>query len=125
MPLTPQQADSVIEGVSRGKSLRSCLDSNSVSVGLWYDELDASTELKERYARARKMQSEHHAGKITDLAQQVLDGEVDPNAARVALDAMKWTAAKLHPAIYGDKMQAEVSVNGNLTVSWENAPKAN
>ena len=39
---------------------------------------------------------------------------MDPNAARVAIDALKWNAARMHPAIYGDKLQTEHS--GEVTV---------
>lgn len=119
MPLTPEQAESILDGVSLGKSLRSCLEAVSCSTCTFYNELDASDgKLKERYARARQMQAEAHAGKIADLADDVLGGKYEANAARVALDALKWTASKLHPAIYGDKVQAEVTGSLNMTVSW-------
>ncbi len=115
--------------VSKGNSLRSQLDALDIHYEQFYRELEASPELRERYAHARRMQAENHAGRINALSQDVLDGKYDANAARVALDAMKWTAAKLHPAVYGDKIQTEVTGKdgGPLIVHWKQtqAPSAN
>ncbi len=33
-----------------------------------------------------------------------MDGKLDPNAARVAIDAYKWAAGKRKPKVYGDKV---------------------
>ena len=44
----------------------------------------------------------------------VLNDEVNPNAARVAIDALKWTAARMMPRRYGDRIQADLA--GDITV---------
>jgi len=36
-----------------------------------------------------------------------VDGKIEPNVARVAIDAIKWTASKLKPKKYGERTYAE------------------
>ncbi|MGL5737096.1 MAG: hypothetical protein ACRCYS_19715, partial [Beijerinckiaceae bacterium] len=57
-----------------------------------------------QYARARKEQAESDADSVSDIAQKVLKGLVDPNAARVAIDALKWSAGKRDSTKFGDKL---------------------
>ena len=63
---------------------------------------------------------------IVEATEQVLSGELDPNAARVAIDALKWTAARMHPTVYSEKHAIELSGpnGGPITYGWgDNAPK--
>jgi len=114
MAVTREQLDSVFTEVAKGKSLRSQLDRLNIHYEQFYREIDADKELGERYARARKHQAESSQNRILDAVDRVLGGDLDPNAARVAIDALKWNAARLHPAIYGERTQTEVS--GSLEV---------
>ena len=43
----------------------------------------------------------------------VLAEEVNPNAARVAIDALKWTASRLLPKRYGDRLDVQ---HGDINV---------
>lgn len=57
------------------------------------------------------------ADKIADVAQSVIDGGLDPNAARVAIDAYKWSAGKRRPKRYGDNQRLEVENTGTVQVT--------
>lgn len=71
-----------------------------------------------QYARAREAQAEHYAEEIITIA----DTEEDANRARVRIDARKWTASKLLPKRYGDRVELEHS--GSIqTVSDEQLDK--
>jgi hypothetical protein len=72
----------------------------------WIREND---QFSQRYARAKEESAESYAEKITDIGERVLDGTYDPAAARVAIDAFKWTSSKLKPKKYGDKIHTEHS----------------
>lgn len=61
-------------------------------------------QLRENYARAREAQADSDADKINHIANAVLSGEYEPAAATVAINALKWTAAKRQPKKYGDKI---------------------
>ena len=43
------------------------------------------------------------------VATQAAKGELDPNAARLLVDTLKWRAARFHRNRYGDKASVEVT----------------
>lgn len=71
------------------------------TVHVW---LEANKSFQDKYARARLNQADWYADKITDIANAVLQGRYKPENARVAIDALKWTASKLKPKKYGDRL---------------------
>lgn len=75
----------------------------------------AGKDFSDKYARAREDQADYKADEIEDIADKVLKGEVRPDAARVAIDAKKWTASKLRPKRYGDKLELDANVTGDVT----------
>ena len=126
MPLSESQYSSIFEKISEGHSLASCLRAIPCSFGMFYDGLEKSNKLNESYVRARRHQSEASQSLILKCVTDVLEGRLDPNAARVAIDALKWNAAKLHPAIYADKNSLLGNVDANtpteITVRWASKP---
>ncbi len=99
-------ADRIIEGIAQGNSLVSILKEDDELPGYstvmrWLRE---NPEFQSLYARAREDQADHDADKIGDIAEQVVQGKVDPQAARVAIDAYKWAAGKRKPRVYGEKL---------------------
>jgi hypothetical protein len=76
----------------------------------------------EHYARAREAQGDVYADKVGTLGYAVADGQIPPDAARVAIDAFKWTAGKQKPKVYGDKIvQEQTGANGGpiaMAISW-------
>ena len=43
------------------------------------------------------------------MIDRVLNGEVNPNAGRVAIDGLKWIAARMLPKRYGDRVDANLT----------------
>lgn len=118
-----QVGDAILEGISEGKGLVTVLKENDAfpsysTVMKWIRE---NPEFAQNYARACEDMADHDADKIADVAQRVVRGEVDPQAARVAIDAYKWSAGKRRPKKYGDKIEVEqsgsVAVTHTLDVS--------
>jgi hypothetical protein len=125
MPLSESQYSTIFEKISEGHSLASCLRSIPCSFGKFYDGLEKDNKLNESYVRARRHQSEASQSLILKCVTDVLEGRLDPNAARVAIDALKWNAAKLHPAIYADKgLLGHTDGNSptEITVRWASKP---
>ena len=50
--------------------------------------------------------------RLQEIIDAVIDGRIDPNAGRVAIDGLKWTSAKLAPKKYGDIHRHEVKHTG-------------
>lgn len=106
LEFTEEIADRILHGIAEGNSLVSILKEDEelpsyTTVMKW---LRQNPEFAANYARAREDQADHDADKIGDIAERVVRGDVDPQAARVAIDAYKWAAGKRKPKVYGEKM---------------------
>jgi len=103
--------------ISEGKSLvQICSLKSMPSQGRVYAWLEKYPEFQEKYEKARLRQAEHNAHKIQAIADALMEGGVDPGAARVAIDAYKWTASKLLPKKYGDKFLEQQNTTNNIFV---------
>ena len=51
-----------------------------------------------------------HASKIEEILEDVETGKIEPNVARVSIDARKWLAAKMYPKFFSDKVQLQHDV---------------
>jgi hypothetical protein len=78
---------------------------------LWQDE---HPEFMEAYSRARNRK----ADTIVDLIQEEAYSSHDPQIGRLRIDALKWTASKLAPKRYGDKIEVEQSGQQNFKISF-------
>ena len=118
---TPDAVEKLCIRLGLGESLRSiCKDEDMPSQSVVYLWLNRHPEFLEKYTRAREEQAETHADMITDIADEtpavvpVFDKEgnqidIKLDSAyiqwqRQRIDARKWTAAKLRPKKYGDRL---------------------
>lgn len=104
---TQDLADRICKRLAAGESLRAICDSDDMplpeTVRSWY--INDVEGFSAQYARAREAQAEHYAEDIVHIA----DTESDQAKARNRIDARKWTASKLLPKRYGDKVEVEHS----------------
>lgn len=61
-------------------------------------------DFSDQCARAREHRADARQDHIDEIASKVLTGEIDPQAARVIIDAEKWQMSKEQPRRYGDKL---------------------
>ena len=61
-------------------------------------------EFSDQYARAREHRADSRQDYIDELVGKLLTGDIDPQVARVAIDAEKWQMGKEQPRSYGDKL---------------------
>ncbi len=91
--------------MAMGKSLRQiCREDGmpgKLTVLRWLDA-DEDDNFRTQYARAREALGDEWVDEMRDVA---FDDTDDPNNKRVKLDMLKWTASKLHPKRYGDKVE--------------------
>lgn len=106
MVMTEEIADRILTGIAEGNSLVTILreDEDLPSYATVMKWLRTNPEFAALYVRAREDQADHDADKIGDIAEAVALGKIEPNAARVAIDAYKWAAGKRKPRVYGDKL---------------------
>lgn len=73
----------------RAGAVKFGLDLKSIKVLLRTDEYAP------RYTRAVEERGLEVAESLHQIAERTQDGEIDPAAARVAIDALKWTSSRL------------------------------
>lgn len=101
-------AGTICQEIMEGKSLRTiCAGKDMPSASTVYAWLGQSPEFQDMYARAREIQADVLADEILEIA----DADLDPNRARVMIDARKWLAGKLRPKKYGDRVELDHRVD--------------
>jgi hypothetical protein len=124
-------ADIICIGLSEGMSLRQILRADTTGVlpaqSTIYDWLLRHPSFAEQYARAREEQADTNADEILEIADE-RPPEFKDNKGRVYLDqtyiawqknridARKWTAMKLKPKKYGDRVALE-GVEGGAPIA--------
>jgi hypothetical protein len=109
--MTPAVVDEIIVGVASGMSLANvCRDNPRLpDIATVYRFMQASDDFREAYLRACANRSLVYADTIGDIAKATLGGKVDPNAARVAINAYQWLAMKLVPTVFGERQEVQVT----------------
>jgi hypothetical protein len=106
---TPEDFPVILDAIANGKSLRAICKEIGVHHSAASTAMRTDDDLASQYARAREERADYYAESILTTAQATLAGRFKPDAARVAIDAFKWTASKMAPKKYGDKVQTEHS----------------
>ena len=122
-------------GLSEGMSLRQILRADTTGVlpaqSTVYDWLLRHPAFAEQYARAREEQADTNADEILEIADE-RPPEFKDDKGRTYLDqtyiawqknrieARKWTAMKLKPKKYGDRVALE-GVEGGAAIKTEDA----
>jgi len=75
-----------------------------------------SDEWANKYTRAREDRGSEIAERVFDIAEKTMSKDehekIDPAAARVAMDAYRWGAARMAPKAWGDKSAVDVTSGG-------------
>lgn len=97
--------------IAAGRSVANvCAEDDMPADKTVWQWLSQDKAFAEDYARAIQARAMHHADGILDLEQKLLNGEIPPDVARVALDTRKWVASRLLPKTYGDRQTVDVAV---------------
>ena len=106
---------SIFDRVGGGSSLTTALKETGLSYTHAYRLMDADPKLAEAYERAKKDRASRMAEEIIELADAPIPEHLQGveisawvNQKRLQVDARKWVAAKLHPKVYGDKIDVSV-----------------
>ncbi len=108
--------DVILDAIADGTSLRKACSNAEVAPSSFIKAVTEDKELFEHYARARKAQAEWLFDSIGMIEDGTLAGKIDPQAAKVVIEARKWRLAKLHPKEYGEKKQVDmISSDGSMS----------
>jgi hypothetical protein len=131
--------EDVLSRMAEGESLRSiCRDLKDFgcpSASMFCGRVLDDKAFAERYARARELQCEAWGDRIIEEATRARPGERTKTTveggvevttgdcverSRLAVDALKWTLAKLHPKKYGEKLAVGGAEDlGPIQLTWK------
>lgn len=104
---TPEITDEICMRLAEGESLRSICDDEHMptknAVLLWV--VQDREGFSNRYRDAREAAGYSHADTLVDIANQLLDGGLDPKAARVASGNLQWAAERMAPKKHSPRYQ--------------------
>jgi terminase small subunit-like protein len=97
----------ILEGIATGEQIRHVLAKYKVSgdMARAYRAMDPQNDRD--WTRAKEESADADFDQIKEIAN---NPEIDPARARVMIDALRWTAGKRNPRVYGDKAQLDVNV---------------
>ena len=98
----------IIESICNGVPVRQILKNDGMpSFYALLDWMEKDEELAKRYARAKQESADFDADNVNYIAELCLRDKVTPAAARVVIDAYKWSAGKKKPKKYGDMIKID------------------
>ena len=100
----------LMDGVRTGKSLRSQLAEHKIPVETFYALLGDSAAHSDQYTHAREARADHWEDRLETVTEQAIDGQLDPNIARVAGQNIQWLAAIQNKGKYNLSNKIDVTV---------------
>jgi hypothetical protein len=112
---TKEKAQAICEMIEKGMTLQAiCELPDMPSISSVYNWQDENLDFLESYARARARK----ADTLADMVMTEAFNSHDAQIGRLRIDALKWTASKLAPKKYGDKIEVESNSQQNFKISF-------
>ena len=118
---TPELEARILKCICDGMSLHSICKLDGIppreTIHRW---IKRDPDFSRRYDEAREERGNFYGEKVAEIASDVLDGKIDYNIGRVAGGLLQWTAARMSPKNFGDRMQVEHGVEETLVDALKN-----
>lgn len=139
--LSPALVEAVLLRVHEGETLRAVARHLGFEESTWRMRCIKDKDFFAQYMRARIGQAESWADEIVALADTSRQGKKKKTNAdgteevttgdmversKLQIETRKWLLARLHPAVYAEKIKTEVSgpEGGPLVVMWQETASA-
>ena len=107
---SPEAYASVIKDLADGIPLASALGGpDRPGRTAFYERLKTDPELARDYESAMQQRAESQADALLDVNRRLLEGQIDPQSAKVLSENLKWLSGKNNPKRYGDTTRTEVT----------------
>ena len=97
--------------IGNGESLRGVSKDLGVPFQSVWSSIMADEKRRITYEDARISRAHYHSAKIEEILEDLEQGRIDPQVARVSIDARKWLAAKMYPKFFSDRYQIKHDVS--------------
>lgn len=112
--VTREMIEEALERLTEGLTLKQSCTKSKLSYTNVIRRISADNELKQLHARVREEYMRRRVGDMHDIAK---NAKIDPQRARLMIDVIKWEAARTLPKEFGDRVQQEVIITNNTTLS--------
>lgn len=102
---TEEVGEYVCRKLANGESLTRIAESLGVDLWTIYYWKQKNDSFSQNFAQARVQEADAMDAAIRDIADETRAGRLNPQAARVVMEAYKWRAERLKPATYGAQSQ--------------------
>lgn len=107
----------ILDAIANGQSLSSILRREGMPSYSWAKlQLRSNPELRKQYDQALEDRGDRLAEELIELAFTKLPDDLDGRAQsawvqhlRVKIDVLKWTASKLRPKVYSERLDVSVT----------------
>lgn len=111
MPVTAEEEEAVLGVLLEGKTMKHAARELLMSYNVLAKHACNNASFRTRVANARAEGAHARVDALDDIAA---DKEMNPHRARLLSENIKWTAARLNPKAYGDRM--DVNVNQTIDI---------
>ena len=96
--------------IGNGESLRGVTNDLGIPFQTVWSAIMIDEGRRATYEDAKMSRAHFHAAKIEEILEDVEAGKIEPQVARVSIDARKWLAAKMYPKFFSDRVQLQHEV---------------
>ena len=96
--------------IGNGESLRGVTKDLGIPFQTVWSAIMIDEGRRATYEDAKMSRAHFHAAKIEEILEDVEAGKIEPQVARVSIDARKWLAAKMYPKFFSDRVQLQHDV---------------
>ena len=96
--------------IGNGESLRETAKDLGIPFQTVWSAIMIDEDRRATYEDAKISRAHYHAAKIEEIIEELEAGRIEPQVARVSIDARKWLAAKMYPKFFSDKFQLQHDV---------------
>ena len=96
--------------IGNGESLRGVTNDLGIPFQTVWSAIMIDEGRRATYEDAKMSRAHFHAAKIEEILEDVEAGKIEPQVARVSIDARKWLAAKMYPKFFSDRVQLQHDV---------------
>lgn len=112
--LTDADIEEIIGRLCDGLTLKQSCKKSKRGYSNVVRRIGENPDLKKLHAHARE---EYIRSRVNDMHDIAKNPKIDPKRARVMIDVIKWESARVLPKEFGDRVQQEVIITNNTTLS--------
>lgn len=114
LAITDEEIEEILVRMGEGLTLMAACKKAKRSYPNIVRRINATPELKHLHARVRE---EYIRAQVDRMHEIAANSRIDPARARLMIDAIKWESARVLPKEFGDRVQQEVIISDNRTLS--------